>query len=172
MCIFCFVTTFSNADLFSNNTVSFMADVTSASSSENLLSGLGYSANGIFVLPNKAVCFFNNWCMKPATMARPCAQNVPKKIDQASPAGCTHRKAAQRSVKDQVVWFHLRPDFVPSWCGASGAIRGFWKPRALRGPLGMLPPRSPDVKMNENFQTSSSRVIANKLTQKLAFFIH
>jgi len=55
--------------------------------------------------------------------------NVPGKTGEASPAGYTHGKAAQRSSKDQVEWLHLQPCLVPSWCGATswcGANRTIW----------------------------------------------
>ena len=45
----------------------------------------------------------------PATMVRPRDQNAPGKIGEARPAGNTHRKAAQRSTKDQVAWLYFRP---------------------------------------------------------------
>jgi len=55
-------------------------------------------------------------------MDQPHGQNVPGKIDEASPAGHIHGKAAQRSTKDLMEWLHLRPDLVLSWCEASGTI--------------------------------------------------
>ena len=57
-----------------------------------------------------------------AMLVRPCDHNVPRKLGEASPAGYTHRKATQKSSKDQVEWLHLRPCSVPSWCGASRTI--------------------------------------------------
>jgi len=47
----------------------------------------------------------------PARLVRPCVQNVPGETGDASPAGYTHGKAAQRSSKDQVEWQHFRPCF-------------------------------------------------------------
>jgi len=41
-------------------------------------------------------------------MVRPCDQNVQGKVSEASPAGYTHGKKAQRSTRDEVVgWFRL-----------------------------------------------------------------
>jgi len=45
---------------------------------------------------------------------------APWNIGEASPAGYTHGKAAQRSTKDQAKWLHLRPCLAPSCCGTSG----------------------------------------------------
>jgi len=40
-------------------------------------------------------------------LVRPCVHNVPGKIGEASPAGYTHGKAAQRLPKDQMEWPRL-----------------------------------------------------------------
>ena len=59
-----------------------------------------------------------------ATAVRSRDRNAPRKIGEASPAGYTHGKAAQRSTEDQVVGLYLLPGLVPSWCGG---IRTIWR---------------------------------------------
>ena len=36
---------------------------------------------------------------------------------------CAHSKEAQKSIKGQVEWPHMRSLLVPSWCGASRTVR-------------------------------------------------
>jgi len=49
--------------------------------------------------------------------------DVPGRIGEASPAGCTHGKTAQRSPCNQVEeWLTLWLCFVPSWNGTSRTI--------------------------------------------------
>ena len=57
----------------------------------------------------------------------------PCNIGYARPAAYTHRKAAQRSSKDQVAWLHLRPSWAPS-CGPRGTIWDFSWAWAISGP--------------------------------------
>jgi len=79
-----------------------------------------------------------------AAMFRACVQNVPGKIGEASHTGCTHGKSAQGSTKDQVAWFHLRPDLTP-WRSRRSEIdvdRG-----VIGDLLGLMHPRpSPEEK--------------------------
>jgi len=81
----------------------------------------------------------------PATLVLPCIQNVSQKNGEASPPGYTHGKVAQRSLKDQVEWLHLRPCLVQSicwpWCTSSSISRA-----AARA---TLPKGKASMKMNE-----------------------
>ena len=77
-----------------------------------------------------------------ATLVWPCDQNSSGKIGEASPAGYTDWKAAQRSTKDQVEWPHLRSRFVPSWCRVSGTTRDWCLPWDISSrPRTAAPPR-------------------------------
>ena len=51
------------------------------------------------------------------TLVRPYVQNVPGKINEATPAGYIRGKAVQKSPKDQVEWLHLQPCLIQSSCG-------------------------------------------------------
>ena len=59
---------------------------------------------------------------------------------EASPAGYTHGKAAQRSSKDQVEWLHHQIFLISSWFGASRTTWDYCWPWAMSSPLGLLPP--------------------------------
>jgi len=100
----------------------------------------------------------------PATLVRPCVQNVPGKSGETRPAGYTPGKAVKRTPKGQVEWLHLRPCLVPSWCGASKTIWDCcWSwgisspPRAaapatlLRGKAGMKMNESMDFLFHSSF---------------------
>ena len=57
--------------------------------------------------------------------------SVPGKIGEASPAGYTNGKAAQRLTKDRWSDYYIsQPCLVPSWCGAR-TTRDCWKPRGI-----------------------------------------
>jgi len=49
----------------------------------------------------------------------PCVQNVPGKVSEASPAGCTHGKAAQRS--SRIRWSDYNSDLSRSRLGVAPA---------------------------------------------------
>ena len=110
----------------------------------------------------------------PAMLVRPCVQNVPGKIGEASPAGYTHAKAARSSPKDQVEWLHLRPCLVPSWCRASRTIWDFCWPWGISSPpmatgLATLARGKTGTKMNnrdsihDNAQIKSSSTLSRLL---------
>jgi len=58
-------------------------------------------------------------------------------------AGLVYGKVAQKWTKDHATWLLLRPGFVPSWCGASGTIRGILENREVFRVLLRLLPRDP-----------------------------
>jgi len=68
-----------------------------------------------------------------------CIVTVLGKIGEASPVGCTHGKAAQRSTKDQVAWLHLRPCLAPPWRGSQQNYqRLLWTVRYSESPRAMV----------------------------------
>ena len=80
-------------------------------------------------------------------------QDDPWSTVEASPAGHTHGKVAQRSSKDQVEWLHLRSCLVLSWCGANRNIWNCCWPWGISSPPRVaapasLPKEKAGVKMN------------------------
>jgi len=89
---------------------------------------------------------------KPST--EPHAARAPR-VGHSCPSGYTHGKAAQRLIKDQVLWLYFRPILVPNWCGASRTVRDCWKP--WESPPTAAAPATlsigkPGVKMNNEWK--------------------
>ena len=108
-----------------------------------------------------------------------CIVTVLGKIGEASPVGCTHGKAAQRSTKDQVAWLHLRPCLAPPWRGSQQNYqRLLWTVRHSESPRAVVlnPFHTSYPFLKQDYQifpqfTQRCWVIENtKLTNKLFQF--
>ena len=84
----------------------------------------------------------------PSHVRRPCVQNVPGKIGEASPTGYTHGKATQRSTEEQMMWSHFRFGLAPPWC-ESGPF-GLRTPRKIT--LGCPGVQSADLSRHQVFR--------------------
>jgi len=91
---------------------------------------------------------------EPSYVSWPCNQNASELIHKANPGSYTHKEVAKKLTKDPVVWLHLWPYLVPSWCRVNTKIWDCWKLWGIWVPQRLLilwtsPEKKTEVKMNE-----------------------